>query len=227
MGQRPSTPRWWPWLCGFACWPNARPRPCVPAVHAYTEAIHPWIETQLLAADEQRQLGQDLLFSSAPADWHKSRELLQAAQACYERVQHHAEQVRQAAGHPRQRQRPFAGLLSLGGRPSAAVRYRHVEPGAGVRQPGKACTACTSSWKARPCNCFMNRSRSEPAHRRIASSLDSAHGDDVLVRWNNGLNTSSRRGQTARTLTPTEALSVWLDTESVFALPFVGPRGAA
>ncbi len=194
-----------------------------PGVHAYTEAIHPWIETQLLAADEQRQLGQDLLFSSAPADWHKSRELLQAAQACYERVQHHAEQVRQAlairdsvsarlpayshwaAGHPRRSAIDTSNLEPEVAQAwqdlhrlyqlleSPAVQLLHEPIPAGASPPPDSLVAQA---------------------QRVATTFG-----QVEQRFEHVVEALTA----ARTLTPTEALSVWLDTESVLALPFVDP----
>ena len=52
--------------------------------HPYSERVRPWIEPLIQAADEQRALGQDLLFIRDTARWAKARENLLAAQKMYE-----------------------------------------------------------------------------------------------------------------------------------------------
>ena len=64
--------------------------------HGYSERIEPWIAAALAEADQQRQLGQDLLLSTRKIDWAEARERLVQAKKTYDVAQRQAELVRQA-----------------------------------------------------------------------------------------------------------------------------------
>ena len=58
--------------------------PANPLDHSYSEQVHPWIRSQIEAADRQRRLGEDLFFSSEKAAWDRSERALDQARRLYQ-----------------------------------------------------------------------------------------------------------------------------------------------
>jgi hypothetical protein len=63
---------------------------------AYSEQVLPWVKTTVEEADEQRRLGQDLLFTSQSQQWDKAKAMLAKAEGLYKDAQRVALQVREA-----------------------------------------------------------------------------------------------------------------------------------
>jgi hypothetical protein len=64
--------------------------------HRYSEQVHPWIKTLIEKADEQRRIGEDLLFSSERTAWARSEQALKQAELTYRDATLRAETIRAA-----------------------------------------------------------------------------------------------------------------------------------
>jgi hypothetical protein len=199
-----------------------------PGVHPYSESIYPWIEARLLAADQQRQQGQDLLFSSSAKDWEQARQRLQTAEAAYTRVQQGAEQVRDALAT---RDRILAAL-------PAYSHWLAAHPGTSMGQKAEDRIAdlhreVVQLWE----NLHRLVRLLETPDRRLTSEIMGPGETDM---WKN-LSTQAHRAATlfgeveeefeqivqalgsAQTGAIAEARAVWLDAEAVLALPHRNP----
>jgi len=64
--------------------------------YSYSEQVYPWIKAQIEAADQQRRLSEDLLFSSERAAWDRSEKALNQARLMYQEAVHRAGIIRAA-----------------------------------------------------------------------------------------------------------------------------------
>jgi hypothetical protein len=64
--------------------------------HVYSEAVFPWIREEVKEGDDNRRLGEDLLFASRPEEWTKAREYFVAAVPAYEEATKKARKLREA-----------------------------------------------------------------------------------------------------------------------------------
>jgi hypothetical protein len=63
---------------------------------SYSELVYLWIEDRVVQADQQRRLGEDLLFASRKPDWEEARKHLQDAKNAYESAFQTAQAVQEA-----------------------------------------------------------------------------------------------------------------------------------
>jgi hypothetical protein len=76
----------------------------------YVEQVQPWLRQAVAAADADRRLGEDRLFSSETPDWTEARGYLEKADGLYKQAQARAAQVRAALAT---RDRALARLPAL------------------------------------------------------------------------------------------------------------------
>ncbi len=79
----------------------------LPTEYPYPEGVFPWVSAHIEAGDHNRQLGQDLLFSSDPKDWKEAEGYFEKARADYARARADGRKVAAALAA---RDRVFARL---------------------------------------------------------------------------------------------------------------------
>jgi hypothetical protein len=102
-----------------------------PGAYAYSEQVYPWVQAKVTAADQQRRIGQDLLFASGGQDWARARAALDRAEEGYRAARADGDVVREALAT---RDRVLAQLPYYS-HWLARRRYVGEGPGAGGADP--------------------------------------------------------------------------------------------
>jgi hypothetical protein len=182
--------------------------------HSYSEQLCPWIQPRVNQADEQRRLGQDLLFTTEAARWEKARSYFLQAQAQYEMARRDAEPVRRAFAI---RDHVLAELPLyahwLAGRPRQADPARQQEDDdflANIEQIAQQVEQVQQLLEAR------SPAAKEPPTADELANLR-RHADLLEGQLRTAAN---QLEQAVNALGDCEGLAAWRDTEALLAVPF-------